>query len=152
MLYRFPPATPPIADPTFLSAEDVTFSKLKIESKAGKRTVFITEHTLIFVIKGVKLLHFKDNTLHVTPEQVFLLRKGIYVMAEYIEEGLEFEALMLFLPENILKPFVKYGDRVIFSDHPDSCVYIMEIETTLFRAKLTQGLADFWVAANAIKA
>ncbi|MGY4539528.1 hypothetical protein ACVW0P_003963, partial [Mucilaginibacter sp. UYNi724] len=28
----------------------------------------------------------------------------------------------------------------------------MEIETTLFRAKLTQGLADFWVAANAIKA
>ncbi|MGY4539426.1 hypothetical protein ACVW0P_003860, partial [Mucilaginibacter sp. UYNi724] len=31
-------------------------------------------------------------------------------------------------------------------------VYIMEIETTLFRAKLTQGLADFWVAANAIKA
>ncbi|SDT56049.1 hypothetical protein SAMN05216490_4046 [Mucilaginibacter mallensis] len=31
-------------------------------------------------------------------------------------------------------------------------VYIMEMLTTLFRAKLTQGLADFWVAANAIKA
>ena len=28
----------------------------------------------------------------------------------------------------------------------------MEIVTTLFRAKLTQGLADFWDAANAIKA
>lgn len=28
----------------------------------------------------------------------------------------------------------------------------MEIMTTLFLAKLTQGLADFWVAANAIKA
>ena len=31
-------------------------------------------------------------------------------------------------------------------------VYIMEMLTILFRAKLTQGLADFWVAANAIKA
>ena len=31
-------------------------------------------------------------------------------------------------------------------------VYIMEMLTTLFRAKLTTGLADFWVAANAIKA
>jgi len=31
-------------------------------------------------------------------------------------------------------------------------VYIMEMLTTLFRAKLTQGLADFGVAANAIKA
>nr|NYE67355.1 hypothetical protein [Mucilaginibacter sp. E4BP6]NYE68662.1 hypothetical protein [Mucilaginibacter sp. E4BP6] len=28
----------------------------------------------------------------------------------------------------------------------------MEMLTTLFRAKLTTGLADFWVAANAIKA
>jgi hypothetical protein len=31
-------------------------------------------------------------------------------------------------------------------------LYIMEMLTTLFRAKLIQGLADFWVAANAIKA
>jgi hypothetical protein len=31
-------------------------------------------------------------------------------------------------------------------------LYIMEMLTTLFRAKLTTGLADFWVAANAIKA
>jgi len=31
-------------------------------------------------------------------------------------------------------------------------VYILEMLTTLFRAKLTTGLADFWVAANAIKA
>jgi hypothetical protein len=34
----------------------------------------------------------------------------------------------------------------------DIKLYIMEMLTTLFRAKLTQGLADFWVAANAIKA
>jgi len=31
-------------------------------------------------------------------------------------------------------------------------VYVMEMLTTLFRAKLTTGLADFWVAASAIKA
>lgn len=33
-----------------------------------------------------------------------------------------------------------------------SKLYIMEIVTTLFRAKLPHGLAAFWVAANAIKA
>jgi len=31
-------------------------------------------------------------------------------------------------------------------------MYVMEMLTTLFRAKLTTGLADFWVAANAVKA
>ncbi|WP_146186506.1 helix-turn-helix transcriptional regulator, partial [Pedobacter sp. HMWF019] len=91
---------------TFLSADSKMFAKLKIESRAGKRTVFLTEHTLIFVISGVKLLHFSNYTLKITPNSVFLLKKGIYVMAEYIEEGLKFEALMIFLPEYILKSFI----------------------------------------------
>src|SRR6187402_1703811 len=103
MLFRFPPTVPPLNDTSFLTAGPSVFAKLKIESKAGKRTVFLTEHTLIFVIRGVKLLHFADQTLRITSDSLFLLKKGIYVMAEYIEEGLNFEALMLFLPENILR-------------------------------------------------
>ena len=106
MLFRFPPTVPPLNDTSFLTAGPSVFAKLKIESKAGKRTVFLTEHTLIFVIRGVKLLHFADQTLRITSDSLFLLKKGIYVMAEYIEEGLNFEALMLFLPENILRPYV----------------------------------------------
>ncbi|MGY3211997.1 helix-turn-helix domain-containing protein [Mucilaginibacter sp. HD30] len=106
MLFRFPPSESPANDPTFLTADQNIFAKLKIESKAGKRTVFLTENTLIFVISGVKLLHFADQTLSVTPDSVFLLRKGIYVMAEYLEEGMDFEALMLFLPESMLKSFL----------------------------------------------
>ena len=43
------------------------------------------------------------------------------------------------------------GAKQIRPDHSIK-VYIMEMLTILFRAKLTQGLADFWVAANAIKA
>jgi len=122
MLYRFPPSGSTATDPTFLTAEGVPFSKLKIESKAGKRTVFLTEHTLIFVIKGVKLLHFKDGTLQVTPDQVFLLRKGIYVMAEYIQEGLEFEALMLFLPEAVLRSFIRQAEEDKWPNLTNSCV------------------------------
>ncbi|MBA4168768.1 MAG: helix-turn-helix domain-containing protein [Chitinophagaceae bacterium] len=106
MLFRFPPARPAIHDPTFLSGASEVFAKLKIESKAGKRTVFITEHTLIFVISGIKLLHFPDQTLKITPDSVIFLKKGIYVMAEYVEAGLTFEALMLFLPEPVLQSFI----------------------------------------------
>ncbi|UIR57883.1 AraC family transcriptional regulator [Sphingobacterium sp. SRCM116780] len=113
MLFRFPPPAPIINDSTFLSSGSETFAKLKIEFKAGKRTVFMTEHTLIFVISGIKLLHFSDQTLKITPGQVVLLKKGIYVMAEYIEEGLAFEALLIFLPENILKSFIPKSNKYI---------------------------------------
>lgn len=110
-LYRFPPTPAEATDPSFLSGKSETYAKLKIESKAGKRTVLITEHTLIFVMRGVKLLHFADKTLQVSPDEVILLRKGIYVMAEYIEEGPDFEAMMLFLPLKLLRSLEIENER-----------------------------------------
>jgi AraC family transcriptional regulator, exoenzyme S synthesis regulatory protein ExsA len=103
MLYRFPPAPAEATDPSFLTTSSETYAKLKIESKTGKRTVLMTEHTLIFVMKGLKLLHFANRTVRISPGEVILLRKGIYVMAEYIEDGLDFEAIMLFLPVKLLR-------------------------------------------------
>lgn len=105
MFFRFPPIPPDHADATFITGKEAAYAKLKIESKAGKRTVFLTEHTLLLVIKGTKLLHFSDETIAVSQDQVVFLKKGIYVMAEYMEEGLNFEALLLFLPVKLLRTF-----------------------------------------------
>ncbi|AMR34247.1 hypothetical protein A0256_23740 [Mucilaginibacter sp. PAMC 26640] len=51
-----------------------------------------------------------------------------------------------------IREFFPVSMYEVFGKHLSFIVYIMEMLTTLFRAKLTQGLADFWVAANAIKA
>ena len=54
---------------------------------------------------------------------------------------------------NIIFCNKKNGGTGIFEPLKNApMLYIMEMLTTLFRAKLTTGLADFWVAANAIKA
>ncbi|MBO2009445.1 helix-turn-helix transcriptional regulator [Hymenobacter negativus] len=103
MFFRFPPAAVPAHDSSFITGKAEVFAKLKIESKAGKRTVFLTEHTVILVNRGVKLLHFPGHTLEVGAQQAVLLKRGIYVMAEYIEEGLDFEALLLFMPARHLR-------------------------------------------------
>ena len=121
MILRFPPSAPSKTDLTFLTGQSEVFAKLKIEYKTGKRTVMITEHTLIFVINGIKLLHFPDQTLKITPGCVFLLKKGIYVMAEYIEEGLVFEALMIFLPETILKSFITRTHTGVNYERAEPC-------------------------------
>jgi len=125
MLFRFPPTPVDNNDRTFLSWNKTAFAKHKIEARPGKRTVFLTEHTLIFVINGIKLLHLPGETITAEPRSVVLLKKGIYVMAEYIEEGLAFEALMLFLPQRALKEFM---DKQVLEkpvEKPDlSCVII----------------------------
>lgn len=79
MLHRFPPP-PDKADTSFIASKTETFAKLKTESLPNQRTVLMTGHTLIFVLKGVKLLHFPDMTVRASPGEVILLRKGIYVM------------------------------------------------------------------------
>ncbi len=104
MLYRFPPP-PREADSTYIKSEFEILGKLKIESKAGKRRVFMTRHTLIFVMSGKKVLHTSEKTIEVSSNSVFLLRKGIYVMAEYLEQGENFEAVMLFLSDEALMSF-----------------------------------------------
>ncbi|HTI10868.1 MAG TPA: AraC family transcriptional regulator [Puia sp.] len=103
MLLRFPPIPPPISDPTFLTSPTATFAKHKIETQAGKRTVFLTEHTVVFVLEGTKFLHLPERTITVAPHSVVLVKKGIYAMAEYIVEGLTYEALMIFLSAKTVK-------------------------------------------------
>lgn len=112
MLYRFPPAFSEANDPSFLTGTAEVFAKLKIESHPGQRTVLMSAHTLIFVLQGTKRLHFGDTTVDVGPGKIFLLKKGIYVMAEYLEQGLNFEALMLFLPARILRSIQLPAPRI----------------------------------------
>jgi AraC family transcriptional regulator, exoenzyme S synthesis regulatory protein ExsA len=122
MLYRFPPTPAEAAqDGSFLTGRAEVFAKLKREQKPGQRTVLMTEHTLIFVLKGMKLLHLPDQTVTASPGDVVLLRKGIYVMAEYIEEGMDFEAMMVFLPAKLLQGLAQHG-RKGHSPTDDHCV------------------------------
>jgi len=107
MLFRFPPIPVNSDDPTFLTGNHAVYAKHKVETRPGKRTVLLTEHTLIFVMHGIKLLHFPGETVTAEPNSVILLKKGIYVMAEYFEDGLSFEAMMIFLPRKALKDFIE---------------------------------------------
>lgn len=120
MISHFPPIKINNSDNSFLSAEGMAFAKLKIESKTEKRVVFLTEHTLIFVLEGVKLLHFAEKTIKVEKGNVVLLRKGVYVMAEYIEEGLRFEALLVFLHLKIITDAIGYIAAKCYFEHGSS--------------------------------
>ena len=98
MLFRFPPVPADPDDPSFLALDTATYAKYKRVNRSGTRNIFLTEHTLVFTISGTKLLHLPGQVLNVGPGSVVLLKRGIYVMAEYLERSKDFEALMLFLP------------------------------------------------------
>ena len=106
MLFRFPPTPADPSDPSFLALDTATYAKYKQVNRSGTRNVFLTEHTLVFTISGTKLLHLPGQVLNIGPNSIVLLKRGIYLMAEYLEKGLDFEALMLFLPVKTVREFV----------------------------------------------
>ncbi|WP_217601761.1 AraC family transcriptional regulator [Chitinophaga sp. GbtcB8] len=105
MLSRFPTLATEKNDHVLQSAT-MPFARYKLAATAHKATNFITEHTLLFVIQGHKLLHFEDFTHTAEGGHLMFMKRGIYTMSEYIPEGVAYEALLLFFTDDFLKKFL----------------------------------------------
>ena len=105
MLIRFPTSS-------FDKHEDVLqlgntpLARYRKATAAGKRTSFITEHTLIFVLQGYKFLHIEEQTHTAETGQLVLLKRGIYAMSEFVPDGLDYEALLLFFTDDFARKFL----------------------------------------------
>lgn len=69
-------------------------------------TVFLTYHTILFVLNGHKRIHFPSHTQIMDGSGILVLRRGVYLMSEFIPEGLQYEALLLFFTDKALKEFL----------------------------------------------
>ncbi|GEP92682.1 AraC-type transcriptional regulator N-terminus [Chitinophaga terrae (ex Kim and Jung 2007)] len=82
------------------------FALLKQRTKAHKRTLFLEENVLIFVIEGHKLLHFENTTVKISEGSVLVLKRGFYVMSDFVEDGLNFQSLLIYFSNEHLKKFL----------------------------------------------
>jgi len=105
MLLRFPSSLSE-SNADVLQFGDIPFARYKQATAAGKRTSFITEHTLIFVLNGHKLLHIEDQTHTAEAGSLVLMKRGIYAMSEFVPDGLNYEALLLFFNDEFVKKFL----------------------------------------------
>ena len=69
-----------------------------------KNEVFISTNILIFVIKGSKILHFKDEKIVANSEDILFLKSGNYVMSEMVDDY--YEAILFMYDDTILLDFI----------------------------------------------
>ncbi|NSL88428.1 helix-turn-helix transcriptional regulator [Chitinophaga sp. Mgbs1] len=103
MLLKFPKDQD---DQQILKAGATHFAMLKQRNRVSKRTVFLKENTLIFVIHGYKLLHFDDTTVKVEAGSLLMLKRGFYVMSDNVPDGLQFRSLLLYFSDEQLRRFL----------------------------------------------
>ncbi|SFD10446.1 AraC-type DNA-binding protein [Chitinophaga sp. CF118] len=104
-MLRYPTLQKEISERVLQSAT-LSYARYKQAISAHKRTLFLTEHTMVFVLHGHKMLHLHDATVTVHPSSLMLFKRGIYVMSEFVPDGLNYEALLLFFTESMLKNFM----------------------------------------------
>jgi AraC-like DNA-binding protein len=104
MLQRFPNSkTKP--DDQYLEINHIPYALLTVEKTTGKKNVFLTEHTLLFVLNGTKIIHIGDENHSFKNDELVFLKKGIYVMSEFIPENEKFEVLLIYVPDNFIRKF-----------------------------------------------
>jgi AraC-like DNA-binding protein len=106
MLIRFPATSFDTHDNDVLQLGTTPLARYRKATAAGKITSFITEHTLVFVLQGHKFLHIEEQTHTAKEGQLLLMKRGIYAMSEFVPDGLNYEALLLFFTDDFAKKFL----------------------------------------------
>ncbi len=98
MFIRYPETIPGYKHQA-IAFNNVPYAAFVLDKSAGKKDVFLTSHTLLFVRSGEKLIHQSGNTQRIGINTPVLLKRGIYAMSEYVPQDGRFEALLIFIPD-----------------------------------------------------
>jgi len=99
---------PTFLDTSITSSGDISFCNYVQKEPQYKNEVYIKSNILIFVRRGVKQLHLKDETLDIDENSILFLRSGNYIMTEVLDQY--YEAMLFLYEDNLLLDFInKYN-------------------------------------------
>jgi AraC-like DNA-binding protein len=142
MLIRFPSSTFDRHDHYQLQLGNAPLARYRKATSAGKRTSFITEHTLVFVLQGHKFLHIEEQTYTAEVGQVLLMKRGIYAMSEFVPDGLNYEALLLFFTDDFVRKFL-HTHQLTIAKSPATAAHLVLASNELLNAFKTQFMEYF---------
>jgi len=143
MLIRFPASSAIDKQHTgVLQLGNTPLARYRKATAVGKRTSFITEHTIIFVLRGHKYLHFEELTHMAEPGQLVILQRGIYALSEFVPDGLDYEALLIFFTNDFVKKFL-HSHQFAKSEPPATATHLIVSSNDLLDGFKTQFMGYF---------
>lgn len=105
---------------SFNKLENLSICQYIQYEEQHRNEVFISTNMLIFVLKGSKILHFKDEKIVVNSQDILFLKSGNYVMSEMLDDY--YEAILFMYNDNLLIDFIKkydlpFGEKNLFNSN-----------------------------------
>ncbi len=133
---------PTFLEPNINKLTNISFCNYVQKQPQHKNEVYIKNNILIFVRKGIKQLHLKDETIEVDEDSILFLRSGNYIMTEVLDEY--YEAMLFLYEDSLLLDFInKYNlePKKIKDDES----YILKIDNTSELKSLIDTTCNYFV-------
>ncbi|HEY9260237.1 AraC family transcriptional regulator [Chitinophaga sp.] len=106
MLQRYPKAFETIPAVKLHHAGKSVVAWFRLMDKHDREEGFLTENTLVFLLKGVKHIHLSDKDIVAHAGDLILLKRGAYFMTDYTTDGTDYQSLMLCTDDTLLRSFM----------------------------------------------
>ncbi|MCW3467350.1 helix-turn-helix transcriptional regulator [Chitinophaga nivalis] len=107
MLYRFPKAFEGVSSIKLKHAGNSVVVWFRLLDRQEKAEGFLTENTLVFVIRGTKQIHLHDRQLTANAGDLILLKRGTYFMSAFMTGETDYQALMVCADDALLRSFLQ---------------------------------------------
>ncbi|SEW54412.1 helix-turn-helix domain-containing protein [Chitinophaga arvensicola] len=110
MLARYPKAFENIPAVQLHHAGKSIVAWFRQADEPGREEGFLTENTLVFILRGTKHIHLADGDLIAHAGDLVLLKRGVYFMTDFITGGADYQSLLLCMDDALLRSFLPEDD------------------------------------------
>lgn len=117
MLQRYPKAFEGIPTVRLHHAGRSVVAWFRLMDKHDKEEGFLTENTLVFLLKGVKHIHLGEEDIVAHSGDLILLKRGAYFMTDFTTDDSDYQSLMLCTDDALLRSFISEDAGFNAADH-----------------------------------
>jgi len=139
MIRKVPDQLEEINPQKLKKGKHVSLAEYRRSEPCESTPTFLSEHTLIFLIKGAKRFYYQGEKISVKLDKVILLKRGYYLMCEREVSDEDYESLALYCNEAFLEPiwktYQKLSEEGLRPAVPDSSTPLIESHPSYLKLK-----------------
>ncbi|MEM8891859.1 MAG: AraC family transcriptional regulator [Bacteroidota bacterium] len=139
MIRKVPDQLEEINPQKLKKGKHVALAEYRRSEPCESTPTFLSEHTIIFLIKGAKRFYYQGEKISVKLDKVILLKRGYYLMCEREISDEDYESLALYCNEAFLEPiwksYQKLSEKGLRPAVPDSSAPLIEANASYLKLK-----------------
>lgn len=105
MVLRLPAGIQSFGAHSVAQMDNICLAQFNGKDAKDATPTFLSEHAIIFLMQGEKIMYSGDQRISITSNNVILLKRGYYLMCERLANNNPYHSLVFYFNESVLQDF-----------------------------------------------